>query len=124
MQMRDRLTAIHLMCSSKKGVSANQSHRSLGVTIKTGGSVGHRIREAMREGGLAPMGGDGGIVESTRPMAGRKAQRSSVVRSTRMQSLLLWSAAVRLARSTLIARPKMPFSHRSKRTSTARCSHD
>jgi transposase-like protein len=62
-QMRDWLTAIHLICSSKKGMSANQLHRTLGVTLKTAWFMGHRIREALRDGSLAPMGGAGGIVE-------------------------------------------------------------
>jgi len=57
------LQAIYLMCASKKGVSSNQLHRILGVTLKTAWFMSHRIREAMRSGSLAPMGGDGGIVE-------------------------------------------------------------
>ena len=61
--MRDWLTAIHMICSSKKGVSANQLHRTLGITLKSAWFMGHRIREAMRTGCLAPMGGDGQIIE-------------------------------------------------------------
>ncbi|MBK8197339.1 MAG: IS1595 family transposase [Acidobacteria bacterium] len=57
------LQAIFLIASSKKGISANQLHRTLGVTLKTAWFMGHRIREAMRTGGLAPMGGGGGSVE-------------------------------------------------------------
>lgn len=57
------LQAIFLIASSKKGVSANQLHRTLGVTLKTAWFMGHRIREAMREGGLGPLGGNGSIVE-------------------------------------------------------------
>ena len=71
-QMRDWLTAIHLICSSKKGMSANQLHRTLGVTLKTAWFLGHRIREAMREGALAPLGGDGAIVEVDETYIGRK----------------------------------------------------
>jgi transposase-like protein len=66
------LQAIHLICSSKKGMSANQLHRILGVTLKTAWFMGHRIREAMRDGGLAPMGGSGGIVEVDETFIGRK----------------------------------------------------
>jgi transposase-like protein len=62
--MRIWLQAIFLMCSSKKGISSNQLHRTLGVTLKTAWFMSHRIREAMRDGGLAPMGGAGGIVEA------------------------------------------------------------
>lgn len=57
------LQAAHLMCSSKKGFSAHQLHRTLGVTYKTAWFMAHRLREAMRDGALAPMGGAGGIVE-------------------------------------------------------------
>lgn len=57
------LQAIFLIASSKKGISTNQLHRTLGVTLKTAWFMGHRIREAMRTGGLAPMGGGGGDVE-------------------------------------------------------------
>jgi transposase-like protein len=41
------LYANHLMCSSKKGISAHQLHRTLGVTYKTAWFMAHRIREAM-----------------------------------------------------------------------------
>ena len=58
------LQAIYLMCASKKGCSANQLHRTLGVTLKTAWFMGHRIREIMREGSLSTFGANGGIVES------------------------------------------------------------
>jgi transposase-like protein len=61
--MRLWLQAMYLICSSKKGFSANQLHRTIGVTLKTAWFMGHRIREAMREGELAPFGSNGGIVE-------------------------------------------------------------
>jgi transposase-like protein len=57
------LQAIHLVCSSKKGISAHQLHRVLECTYKTAWFLEHRIREAMREGALSPMGGNGSIVE-------------------------------------------------------------
>ena len=44
------LQAVYLMCASKKGVSAHQIHRILGVTYKTAWFLCHRIREAMRTG--------------------------------------------------------------------------
>jgi transposase-like protein len=59
------LQAMHLMCSSKKGFSANQFCRVLGVDFKTGWFIGHRIREAMMtDGSDGPLGGSGKIVES------------------------------------------------------------
>jgi transposase-like protein len=58
------LMAFYLMCSSKKGVSAHQLHRALGIDYKSAWFLAHRIREAMREGGFDPLGGGGGgIVE-------------------------------------------------------------
>lgn len=61
------LQAFALMTASKKGMSAHQLHRSLKVTYKSAWFLAHRIREAMREGGLTPstpMGGEGKIVEA------------------------------------------------------------
>jgi transposase-like protein len=65
------LQAMHLLCSSKKGISSNQLHRILGVTLKTAWFMSHRIREAMRFVGVEPMGGDGGIVESDETYIGK-----------------------------------------------------
>ena len=65
------LQAIHLICSHKKGISANQIHRTLGVTLKTAWFIAHRIREAMRDGGLSPLGGGGGTVEIDETVQGR-----------------------------------------------------
>lgn len=67
------LQAIYLMCASKKGISSNQLHRTLGVTLKTAWFMSHRIREAMRSGALAPMGGGGGAVEVDETYIGRDA---------------------------------------------------
>jgi transposase-like protein len=58
------LQAIHLMVSSKKGISSHQLHRVLGITYKSAWFLTHRIRECMRSGDLAtPMGSGGGTVE-------------------------------------------------------------
>ena len=63
------------MRASKKGISSNQFHRTLGVTLKTAWFMSHRIREAMRSGELAPMGGNGGIVEVDETFIGRQKGR-------------------------------------------------
>jgi transposase-like protein len=59
------LLATHLMTSSKKGMSAHQLHRMLGLTYKSAWFMAHRIREAMRDDVKAsgPLGGSGKVVE-------------------------------------------------------------
>ena len=69
--MRHWLQAIFLMASSKKGISSNQLHRTLGCTLKTAWFISHRIREAMRDGKLAPMGGAGKTVEADETFIGK-----------------------------------------------------
>ena len=67
------LQAVYLLCASKKGCSSHQLHRTLGITYKSAWFLTHRIREAMRDGKLAPMGGAGGIVEVDETVIGRQA---------------------------------------------------
>ena len=67
------LQAMYLIAGSKKGIIRNQLARTLGLTVKTAWFLSHRIREAMREGGLAPFGADGGAVEVDETYIGRKA---------------------------------------------------
>ena len=67
------LLAMHLMCASKKGMSAHQLHRMLGVTYKSAWFMAMRIREAMRElNPVEPMGGNGGTVEVDETYVGGK----------------------------------------------------
>lgn len=59
------LAALFLMTASKKGVSAHQVHRMLGISYKSTWFMMHRLREAMRTGGLMPpLGGEGKVVEA------------------------------------------------------------
>jgi transposase-like protein len=70
--MHKWLLATHLMASSKKGISAHQLYRMLGFgSYRTAWFMAHRIREAMREGELTPMGGGGGMVEVDETYIGR-----------------------------------------------------
>ena len=62
--------AYRFMASSKKGMSAHQLHRSIGVTYKTAWFMWHRIREAMREDVLPPMGGSGKVIEADETFIG------------------------------------------------------
>ena len=66
------LQAVHLMACSKKGISSNQLHRILGVSLKTAWFMSHRIREAMRVIGMEPMGGEGVPVEADETLIGRR----------------------------------------------------
>ncbi len=66
------LQAIYLMCASKKGISSNQLHRTLGVTLKTAWFMSHRIREAMRDDGSVDFGAGGGVVEVDETFIGRE----------------------------------------------------
>ncbi|MCC6946885.1 MAG: IS1595 family transposase [Bradyrhizobiaceae bacterium] len=65
------LQAIALMSSSKKGISTNQLWRILGVSLKAAWFMSHRIREAMRDGSLTPMGGSGVPIEIDETYFGR-----------------------------------------------------
>jgi transposase-like protein len=67
------LQAVHLMTSSKKGISSHQLHRILEIQYKSAWFLTHRIREAMRDGKLAPMGGSGKVVEADETYIGRQA---------------------------------------------------
>ena len=59
------LQAIHLLCSSKKGISTRQLQRTLGCGMKTAWHLGHRIRFAMApDASSGPLGGAGKIVEA------------------------------------------------------------
>ena len=60
----------HLMSASKKGISAHQLHRMLGVTYKTAWFMAHRIRESMKAGSPGPMGGSGKSVEADETFIG------------------------------------------------------
>lgn len=69
------------MCSSKKGISAHQLHRLLGVTYKTAWFMAHRIRESMAPLVVEPMGGEGQPVQADetyfrvrKPRAGSKSR--------------------------------------------------
>jgi len=71
------LQAVHLMVSSKKGISAHQLARVLEVQYKSAWFLAHRIREAMRSGDLAaPFGSGGGAVEVDETYIGFKKGRA------------------------------------------------
>lgn len=72
LKLHQWLQTAYLICSSKKGISSNQLARTLGVTVKTAWFASHRIREAMKDGNLGPLGGDMKPVEADETYIGRK----------------------------------------------------
>lgn len=74
------LQAIYLMFASKKGISSNQLHRTLGVTLKTAWFMSHRIREAMRDDGSVNFGAGGGVVEVDETFIGTQFKKSKTAR--------------------------------------------
>ncbi len=97
------LQAIYLMVSSKKGISAHQLHRVLEVQYKTAWFLAHRIREAMRQGELAPFGQGGGGVEIDETFIG-KEPGAKVQRGVhwKMKVLTLVDRDTKQARSVVI----------------------
>lgn len=71
------LLATRLLTSSKKGMSAHQLHRTLGVTYKTAWFMAHRIREAMRDNDTSPLGGEGQTVEADETYVGKRKPRAN-----------------------------------------------
>ena len=96
--------AAFLTCSSKKGVSANQLHRTLGCTLKTAWFVAHRLREAMAEGNLNPFGLGGTPVEADETYIGRWRRKGEDERGMqhKMKVLTLIDRETGRARSTVM----------------------
>lgn len=72
MPLHKMLQAVHLMVSSKKGISAHQLSRVLEVQYKSAWFLAHRIREAMRSGEFDVFGTGGGFVEVDETYIGRR----------------------------------------------------
>jgi transposase-like protein len=116
------LLATYLLSSSKKGMSAHQLHRMLGITYKTAWFMAHRIREAMKPPvGADPMGGPGEVVEADETyvggkesnkhahkrsgltgFAGKKAVVTLIERGGRARSFHVGNATAKTLRSILV----------------------
>jgi transposase-like protein len=69
------LLAIHLLGSSKKGMSSHQVHRNLGVSYKAAWFMMHRLRYAMRSGPLSEL--MAGVVEVDETYVGARRKRGA-----------------------------------------------
>ncbi|MBR2818804.1 MAG: IS1595 family transposase [Reyranella sp.] len=76
------LQAAFIMSASKKGMSAHQMSRMLGVTYKSTWFMCHRLREAMKTGSLPPLGGEGMVVEADETYLGNLPAHKAPVRKT------------------------------------------
>lgn len=74
------LQVIHLMCASKKGISTRQIQRMLQCSMKTAWFLTQRIREAMADGGLGPLGGEGKTIEADTTYIGGKEKNKHAVK--------------------------------------------
>jgi transposase-like protein len=103
------LQAMFLLCSSKKGMSTHQLHRTFGVTLKTAWFMTHRIREAMREGKLSGgMGGEGKFVEADEPMLAAKRRTGLMRRSCPAMNLSSRLSSAKIASHPFMSRTSMP----------------
>ena len=93
----------HLLVSSKKGISAHQIHRMLGVTYKTAWFMCHRIRAAMKDDS-GPIGGPGAIIEADETfVGGRMGNRLSGKTAPKKKVLALVERGGGRARSFHVA---------------------
>ena len=83
------LQAIHLMVSSKKGVSSHQLHRVLDITYKSAWFMSHRIREAMRNDNTVDFGSGGGVVEVDETFIGHKHKKAEGARGYAHKNAML-----------------------------------
>ena len=81
------MMGFHLMAASKKGISAHQLHRMLGITYKTAWFMAHRIREAMREFNPSPVGGGNKVVEADETWVGGKAKNRAFAGPPRKEAV-------------------------------------
>ena len=79
-EMNVWLQAMHLLCSSKKGISTNQLSRTLGVTLKSAWFLSHRIRLAMTAGSFVTPMGKGAVVEIDKTFIGNQKAKAEKVR--------------------------------------------
>lgn len=82
------LFATHLIVSSKKGMSALQLSRMLGISYKSSWFMCHRIREAMKPAKVGPIGGSNKVVEGDETVIGGKAKNGAYGKEPKKQTVL------------------------------------
>jgi transposase-like protein len=101
------LYAAHKLNSGKKGTSAHQLHRELGVSYKTAWFMAHRIREAMTPSAPTPLGGEGKTIEVDETEIGGKAKNrryGPIPKKAIVLSLVERGGAVRSRRVASVSR--------------------
>lgn len=96
------MMAIHLMCASKKGISAHQLHRMLGIGYRAAWFMAHRIRYAMTGDTSTPLNG---TVEVDETYIGPRA-RGLGIYSVRLRCCHLWSGTATPVRFMLRTSPR------------------
>jgi transposase-like protein len=87
--LRKWVLAFYLMNSSKKGISAHQLHRMLGVTYKTAWFLAHRVREAMAPSNPSPLGGEGKTVEVDETAIGGKSKNRAFAKKVKPKQIVV-----------------------------------
>lgn len=82
------LLGFRLMAGSKKGISAHQLHRSLGITYKSAWFMAHRIREAMNLPTEGPLGGKSETVEVDETYVGGKAKNRATRKPAKKKAVV------------------------------------
>lgn len=75
----------HVLCSSKKGTSAHQIARNIGVSYKTAWFMMHRIREAMKSTDTGPIGPKGSVIEADETYVGGKTKNRNAKQQRRFK---------------------------------------
>jgi transposase-like protein len=97
------LLAIHLLASSKKGISAHQLHRNLGISYKGAWFMAHRLRWAMSNGGVTAM--LGGTVEIDETYVGGRKRGGKRGRPGRESNKTPVVALVERGSGRVVAKP-------------------
>jgi transposase-like protein len=96
------LMAFRLISSAKKGFSAHELHRDLGITYKSAWFLAHRIREAMA-GDDSPLGGPGEVVEADETYVGGKAKNRATRKPAPKKAVVALVTRDGMARSFHVA---------------------